>query len=170
MKLDIKKPNEILDEIVKLHGIEIIRGYIKAYNRKGRKKSIRVNTYIDIACKVYKLMSTEQYSKTRAIDKVSEDNNISANTVRNHCSKFDKKLKNTLYNSGREIEAFNYIAFGKQVNYDYNHNNYNYDYSLEDIISMLSTNYDLDKNFCVACYYKYTVTNTNMDMDLEVPF
>ena len=173
MKLDIQKnPNEILEAIVKYHGIDTIRSFIKKHNKKERKKQIRVNTYIDIAYKVYKLMSIEKYSKTKAIDKVSKDSNITVYTVRNHCTKFDKKLKNTFYKSVREIKAFDYIAFGKQVNHDYAYNNNNGDYSLDDIISVLSNSYDLDKKFCATCYYKYTVTNTvaNIDTDFNIPF
>lgn len=104
--------NEILELIAKTHGIEIINGFVKTYNKKLRKQQTRVNYYDEIAMSVYQLVHEDKYSKTRAIDKIAEDNNISDKTVRNHCAKFDKEAKKfDFYSFGYLVdEALQYAA------------------------------------------------------------
>ncbi len=104
-KLSIENtPKEILKKLAETHGIDIIKDFIKEYNKQARKKSIHVNNYDKIACEVYSLVFNEKYSKTRAIDRIAEDNNLSSNTVRNHCAKFDK-----------EANQFDYFSFGALI-------------------------------------------------------
>ena len=104
-KLSIENtPNEVLKKLVEVHGIDIVKDFIKDHNKQSRKKSIHVNNYDKIACEVYSLVFNETYSKTRAMDKVAEDNDLSPHTVRNHCSKFDK-----------EANQFDYFSFGALI-------------------------------------------------------
>ena len=93
-----------LQKIVDNHGIEVIRDFVKLYNKEKRQQNKSVNNYKKIAIQVYHLVMYENYSKTRAQNKIADEYSISPNTVRNHCSKFDK-----------EAEEFDYYSFGYLV-------------------------------------------------------
>ena len=109
-KLTIKNtPNEILEAIEKEHGIQIIKDFIKTHNKKTRKQNTKVNNYQDIAIKVYKLVMHEEHSKIKAIEKIADDNSISSNTVRNHCTKFDKEAK--------EFDFYSFCAIAEKYKY-----------------------------------------------------
>ena len=150
-KMSLKKienPERILNLIVEQHGIEAIRNFIIEYNKGQRKKQIRVNTYDDIAFKVYSLMFKDGYSKTRAINKISNHNLVDF-TIRNHCAKFDKEAK----------EA-NYYSFGVAVDEKYkddtnNLPRYNTEYMLYETINELADENNIPRKNAKAYYYKY---------------
>ena len=109
-KLTIRNtPKEILEAIEKEHGIQIIKDFIKTHNKKTRKQNTKVNNYKDVAIKVYNLVMYGEYSKTKAIEKIADDNSSSTNTVRNHCAKFDKEAK--------EFDFYSFCAIAEKYNY-----------------------------------------------------
>ena len=141
-KLSIKNNSkEFLEAIVKEHGIDTIKDFVNSYNKKNRKKSIRVNNYKDIAIKVYNLIMYKNYSKTRAIDKIAEDNNSSSNTVRNHCAKFDKEAK--------EFDFYSFCAIAEKYNYSISY------YNEEMLNSEYADINKVDVNVFEVYLYKY---------------
>lgn len=93
--IDVKR---MLDEIVATKGIEVIREYVKEYNKIERRKQIRVNKKEDIALKIYDLVQNG-YDVTRAIEKVAEDNHINEKTAKNHKDAFYREAKEDYFKS-----------------------------------------------------------------------
>ena len=134
---------EILEAIKNQHGIEVIRDFVKSYNKNARKKQNRVNKNIEIANEVYKLIVLEDYDKTRAFYKISDDKNIAYYTVRNHCYTFDKKAK-----------EFDYVNFGKKVEEKTTEATF-----FTEISNTISKIADIDYTFAETCYLKYAYEN-----------
>ena len=95
-----RNPSEILDELLKHHDIKKLRELL---NKKGRKKKVRGNNYIDVAIDVYKLVyigvEEKKYMTERAIDAIAEERSISDKTIKNHLRKFRKLFKYGIANS-----------------------------------------------------------------------
>ncbi len=81
-----ENPKELLEVIKQIHGIDLIRDFIKSSNKLARRKNKSVNSYVKIAIYVYELVHHEGYCKTRAIEKVADIYSLKDNTVRNHCA------------------------------------------------------------------------------------
>lgn len=89
-----KNPKEILDEIVKIHGVGCIRDYMKAINKGTRKASPRVNNFQDVYYDVMEFMDNSNgygFSYTRAITAVAEKRGLTESTVKTHCTKGKKQ-------------------------------------------------------------------------------
>jgi len=134
--------NKILEQIVEKNGIEVIKNFIKVYNKKKRQQSKRVNYYDEIAVSVYELVFFNNYSKDRAQRRIAEEKNITYYTVRNHCAKFDK-----------EAREFDYYSFGALIENSYNLREASYDIELE--ISTLANLNDIQESTARIYYYKY---------------
>jgi hypothetical protein len=148
-------PNDVLKQIAEYHGIDLVKEFIKSFDKAQRKKQIRVNGYVEIANKVYRLMEHENYSKTRAIDKVALDNHITHHTVRNHCAKLDKEAK-----------EFDYYSFGKLID---DIEMFTEEYQSQ-IISNLSSMNGITSDDGEVYYMKYQQDkkkNKNMVIDTE---
>ena len=114
-----KDAKEIIDSIVKIHGIEILHSYIRNYNRKQRKKQVRNNRYIDDAYRVYSLIQDGKYKKTKAYDEIENQTNRSSLTIRNNCAKFDKEAYEADYaRIGAFIDNFISREIGNYANYE----------------------------------------------------
>jgi len=147
--MNIKEnPKEILNAIAKEHGIEYIKKFLNTYNKAQRKKQKKINSYDEIAKEVYNLVLNNDYSKTRAMDEIADRRNIKAYTVRNHCSKFDK-----------EIREFDFYSFGVLVN----EQRAFHGVSLKDLSRINNIDYDLAEIF----YYKYKTAKKKPD-DKEI--
>lgn len=93
MKLTYENnPSEILDKLLEYHDIQKLRAFL---NKKGRKKKVRGNNYVDVSIDVYKLVyiGEEKYMLERAIDAIAEERSISDKTIKNHLRKFRKLFK-----------------------------------------------------------------------------
>ena len=157
-----KNPKEILEKIVEIHGIDTIRDFMKRYNKKTRKNQPRTNDYDVIAYKVYNLMFEDDYSKTRAIDKIADNHSLKNNTVRNHCAKFDEEAKEE-----------NYYSFGVAVDKKYkddpyNSTRYNTEGMLHRVINNLADENNIPNRNAEAYYYKYkTCKKRNIPKDIN---
>jgi hypothetical protein len=143
--------NSTLDEIVKVHGIEAIREYVKDYNKKSRKKQKKGNTYLEVAKDVYQLMMNQDYDKTRAIEQIAIIRNSSSNTVRNNCAKFDKIAKEYDYVSFSTF--FHKILANNPYNQQFGHNpNYHDNIILQKVAKLNK----LDNEIAEIYIYKYS--------------
>jgi len=145
--------NKVLEKIVKENGIEVIKDFVKSYNKELRKQSTRVNYYDEISKQVYDLVFESNYSKTRAIDKIALDNNINSHTVRNHCAKFDKEAK-----------EFDYYSFGALIGEAHLFlDNYN----ISQTISYISRLNNLDFEIANIYYEKYKASKKPQEIDIN---
>jgi len=141
-------PKEVLAKIAEIHGIGIIKEFINEYNKEQRKKSPKVNSYIDVAIKVYDLVMHSGYSITRAKETVADTEKISINTVRNHKKKFDDEAKeNNFYTIGEVIEKLENAIVDKEVYGTYD--------SFSWYIELLAELNNLDRKTIDIYYYKY---------------
>lgn len=87
-------PKEMLDAILKVHGIDYIKDYVKATNKSKRKASPRVNTFQDVYDDMIWLMDNNNgqgFSYTRAVTAIAEKRNISESVVKTHYGKGKKQ-------------------------------------------------------------------------------
>ncbi len=105
IKNDYKSTLEAIEEE---HGIEAIKKYVQS---RIKKKRGRGNKYDVIAQKVYAYMINEGYDRTRAIQQVEIDEQITASTINNHLQKFTKEAKAKNYYSVvmRVEKVYNYL-------------------------------------------------------------
>lgn len=169
---------EQLEIIQKEHGIEVIREYMKKYNKQARKKQPRVNKQNDAAADVYFSMfgmdklktesekflnSSLKMDVTRALDYVGNKRNIRPETVKEHKRKFDKFAK-----------EMNYQKFGYHLQEFYERHSEDYGYSYDKKLLTDFIKYDfqdinhftystLDMKILIAFYLKYKndVLNNN---------
>lgn len=141
--MNIKEnPKEILEAILKAHGIEVIREFIGAYNRKARKKSTRVNNNLDVIKAYYDLVINRGYSSERAKEQVAEQKNIQASTVRNHIQNFRDEMKeNNLLDIGYTIEVIS-KKYGSELTH----------YVLMDIVGKF---FGIDRELAEIYRYEY---------------
>lgn len=106
-KINIEKTiKAILEQEGQQEGINKIRNILNSISKNNRKKTIRVNTFDFIAYEVYDLMFNNSYSRTRAIDKIADDKNLSSSTVNNHLNKFSKQASEDDYmNFGANVDT-----------------------------------------------------------------
>jgi len=141
-------PKEVLAKIAEIHGIGIIKEFINEYNNKQRKKSNKVNSYIDIAIKIYDLVMHNSYSITRAKATIADTEKISEHTVRNHKARFDREAKeNNFYTIGKVVEKLE-----SEIVDESNYGTYNvFDWHIEELAKLNN----LDRKMVDIYYYKY---------------
>ena len=144
---------KVLEKITKEYGIEVIKDFVKNYDKTLRKQSTRINYYDEIAKQVYELVIGQHYSKTRAIDKIALENNINAHTVRNHCAKFDKEAK-----------EFDFYSFGSLIDEAYNYVN---GYSISQLLSYIAQLNNLDYETANIYYNKYKTTKKAQEVNIN---
>lgn len=138
-----KNPKEILEKITEIHGIDIIKQFIKDYNKQNRNKQKRGNKKLDVAYDFYKLRFVNGYSYTAAIRKVANDKNISENTVREHCRTINRLADNE-----------DYYSFGYVVD-EWSIHNGDYYNNIEEIIKELAQRNSIPDKKAMIFYYKY---------------
>lgn len=82
-----------LDKIVDEHGVELIRRYLKTYNKKSRKLQKKGNKCDEVAIEVYGLVISGEYDITNAMYKVSLNRNTAEKTIKNHKDAFYREAK-----------------------------------------------------------------------------
>jgi hypothetical protein len=88
-----ESPKEIIEELLKYHSVETLRGYI---NSATRKKQPYANNYLVVATSVYLIRNEHGSKLTWAIDTISNTLNIADNTVKSHLTKFRNEVKDRL--------------------------------------------------------------------------
>lgn len=144
------KARELLEAVVNEFGIDVIKDYIKIYDKQQRRRTKKYNTKEEIAYEVYRLMYQEGYSRIRAIEKVAVEKNISENTINNHLNNFNKEAKKN-----------NFYTFGWIVDKIYDYANMNGQfycnswYYIDEAIDLLAKTNDLEKEVIETYYWKY---------------
>ena len=136
------KARELLEAVVSEFGIEVIKDYIKIYDKQQRRRRTKHNTKEEVAYDVYDLMFNKGYDKTRAKETIALKRHLSKNTINNHLYNFDKEAKkNNFYTLGWIVDRI----------YEYHQGNF----GLYEDIDTLSTINDLERDILFTYYWKY---------------
>lgn len=136
------KARQILEAVFNEFGIEVIKDYVKLYDKQQRRRTKKHNTKEEVAYDVYDLMFNKEYDKTRAKEAIALKRHLSKNTINNHLYNFDKEAKKN-----------NFYTFGWIVDRIYEY--YQGNFGLYEYIDTLSTMNDLEKNILDTYYWKY---------------
>ncbi|BAF73349.1 hypothetical protein [Sulfurovum sp. NBC37-1] len=82
-----------LDAIVNTYGIDVIREYLKSYNKQARRKQKKGNKKDEVAIDVYNLIMSGEYDLAHAIIEISIQRDTSDATVKNHKNAFYQQAK-----------------------------------------------------------------------------
>jgi len=140
MKLSYKEnPKELIEELLKYHSVETLRGYI---NSATRKKQPHANNYLVVATNVYVLKNEIGSTLEWAISGVSDTLNITPYTIKSHLTKFRNEIKyklkklpigHKLYGVSIDKVIFEYVTM---VSSHHNKDNLVY-YECEEIVENL---------------------------------
>ena len=144
------KARELLEAITKEFGIEVIRDFIKIYEKRQLKRMKKYNTKEEVAYDVYKLMFYDKYSRTRAIDEIAIKRHLQRPTINNHLNNFNQEAKkNNFYTLGWIVDKIYDYA---NMNGQFFCNEY---YYIDDAIELLAKANDLEKEVLETYYWRY---------------
>lgn len=134
---------DILEQEGQEEGIQLIRDIVNNISKNKRRTKPRVNTFDSVAKKVYELMYKDEYSRTRAITKISKEENLAESTINNHLRKFNQRARDDDYiNFGYVLDFFVGLLPFQNV---------------EPEIVKRGSDYGLPKEFSLGYYYKFQI-------------
>jgi len=152
MEMDYKK---VLDEIVEKKGIDLIREYLKDYDKKQKEqtKKTRDNDNLEVALIYYKYRSNGLRAKdAKAL--TAKDARTGEKNVEGHITRFNKKANDIDYmNFGAMIEEY----YNELVDYSY----FTLD-ELKKVIKKEALKYRILYKLAEASYYRYLTDKNDM--------